>query len=134
MKKNNNVSYTEVSFDGYAMDRTYRNPLTIVYQYEYALYLAILRLFHSVRSRSMCIGSLTEDTLTLPLLPTVPFNPHTLTVPAFFGTKVRIEKLKLSSPYSYLICAYGAMPGNTAKKTCKCVQRVIREPILLAVI
>ena len=58
MKKNNNVSYTEVSFDGYAMDRTYRNPLTIVYQYEYALYFAISRLFHSVRNRSLCIGSL----------------------------------------------------------------------------
>ncbi len=58
MEKRNNVSYKEVSFDGMEFGRSYKNPLTNVYQYEYALFLAVSGLFKSVRCRSMCIGSL----------------------------------------------------------------------------
>lgn len=58
MEKKKNVSYREVSIDGMAIDRNYKNPMTKVYQYEYALYLAVSDLFQSVRCRSMCIESL----------------------------------------------------------------------------
>ena len=58
MEKKKNVSYREVSIDGMAIDRNYKNPMTKVFQYEYALYLAVSALFQSVRCKSMCIGSL----------------------------------------------------------------------------
>lgn len=58
MKKNNNVSYKEVSFEGLVIDRNYKNPLTNVFQYEYAFYLVVTDLFQSVKCRSMCVGSL----------------------------------------------------------------------------
>jgi len=58
MEKKKNVSYREVSIDGMAIDRNYKNPMTKVFQYEYALYLAVSDLFQSVRCKSMCIGSL----------------------------------------------------------------------------
>ncbi len=58
MEKNIKVSYKEVSFEGFVMDRNYKNPMTKIYQYEYALYLVVAGLFQSVRCRSMCIESL----------------------------------------------------------------------------
>ena len=52
------VSYKEISFDGLVTDRDYKNPMTNVFQYEYALYLVMAGLFHSARSNSQCLGSL----------------------------------------------------------------------------
>ncbi len=62
-KKNNivkvgNKAYIEVELDGMGDGRSYRNPLTKVFQYEYALYRAVSDLFASVQCRSMCIESL----------------------------------------------------------------------------
>ncbi len=67
MEKRNNVSYKEVSFDGQAMDRNYKNPMTKVYQYEYALYIVMASLFQSVRCKSLCPNSLMLYFKELPL-------------------------------------------------------------------
>ncbi len=62
MNKNNTMTkdYKEVNLDknGREEDRFYKNPLTGVFQYEYALYLAVADLFESVRCRSMCVDSM----------------------------------------------------------------------------
>ena len=60
MIKNIAKQYKEVRIDrnGRGEDRTYRNPLTGIFQYEYALYLAVADLFESVRCKSMCLESL----------------------------------------------------------------------------
>ncbi len=52
--------YKEVNFDtnGREVDRFYKNPLTRVLQYEYALYLTVANLFESVRCKSMCVDSM----------------------------------------------------------------------------
>ena len=58
MKKEKNVSYKEVSFDGMTADRNYKNPMTNIYQYEYALYTVMSELFQTVRCKSLCPESL----------------------------------------------------------------------------
>ncbi|MCR5332060.1 MAG: hypothetical protein K6E62_12890 [Lachnospiraceae bacterium] len=60
MAQNMIKSYKEVKLDrnGRGEDRFYRNPLTRVFQYEYALYLTVADLFEAVRCRSMCVDSL----------------------------------------------------------------------------
>ncbi len=61
MKKemlNNGKSFREVTLDRGGFDRFYKNPLTRVYQYEYALYSSLSDLFASVRSNSKCLESL----------------------------------------------------------------------------
>lgn len=60
MEKRTNKIYKEVKIDGNGngMDSTYKNPLTKIFQYEYALYTTISRLFTSVRCRSRCVNSL----------------------------------------------------------------------------
>ncbi len=57
MNKENNT-YTEINpeWDGY--EKTYRNPLTKTFQYEYALYQVISGLFKSVECTSKCIETL----------------------------------------------------------------------------
>ena len=57
MYKENRV-YTEIDpeWDGY--EKTYINPLTKTYQYEYALYQVLSGLFKSVECKSACIESL----------------------------------------------------------------------------
>ena len=56
--RNGKKLYKEVKLDGTGADRHYRNPLTKVFQYEYALYEAVSELFASVECSSMCIDSL----------------------------------------------------------------------------
>lgn len=51
-------SYKEINLDKIGFDRTYRNPLTNVFQYEYALYSVVSALFARVMCRSMCVDSL----------------------------------------------------------------------------
>ena len=58
MEMKMNVSYKEVSFDGMTADRNYKNPMTNIYQYEYALYTVVSELFQTVRCKSLCPGSL----------------------------------------------------------------------------
>lgn len=60
MEKKTNKTYKEVKIDGNGngMDSFYKNPLTKVFQYEYALYTTVSRLFASVRCRSRCVDSL----------------------------------------------------------------------------
>ncbi len=57
---NMTTNYKEVNLDrnGRGEDRSYRNPLTKAFQYEYALYLTVAGLFGSVRCRSMCADRL----------------------------------------------------------------------------
>lgn len=64
MEKNNN-SYTEVMIENKGMENS-KNPLTKQFQYEYALYLLISNLFHSVRCRSRNIESLMLYFIELP--------------------------------------------------------------------
>lgn len=60
MEKKNVKKYIEISLDtnehGYSGG--YMNPLTRVYQYEYALFKTMADLFSSVRCQSLCITSL----------------------------------------------------------------------------
>lgn len=60
MEKRTIKTYTEVMLDnnGLGFDRSYKNPLTKVYQYEYALFLVMASHFSSVRCQSMCVESL----------------------------------------------------------------------------
>lgn len=53
-------TYREIILDnnGQGFDRSYRNPLTKAYQYEYALFVTMAGLFSSIRCQSMCIESL----------------------------------------------------------------------------
>ena len=57
MNKENSI-YTEVDpgWDGY--EKTYINPLTKTFQYEYALYQVLSGLFKSVECSSKCIETL----------------------------------------------------------------------------
>ena len=56
--KTGNKAYTEVKLDGMGDGRSYKNPLTRVFQYEYALYMVVSDMFASVKCRSLCIESL----------------------------------------------------------------------------
>lgn len=60
LRENTAKNYKEVNLDrsGRGEDRSYKNPLARVFQYEYALYLTVSGLFASVRCRSMCVESL----------------------------------------------------------------------------
>ncbi len=60
MNKTMNKGYKEVRIDNNAkaVDRSYHNPLTRVYQYEYALYTVVSGLFADVRCRSLCMKNL----------------------------------------------------------------------------
>ena len=60
MNKNTIKNYKEVKLDsnGHEEDRSRKNRLTKIFQYEYALYLTVSDLFESVRCRSMCVDSL----------------------------------------------------------------------------
>lgn len=57
-KSEKNRNYKEVKLEGKGIDRYYRNPLTNVYQYEYALYRVVADLFSSVSCKSLCVESL----------------------------------------------------------------------------
>ena len=61
--------YKEVKIDnnGRGIDKTYHNPLTRVYQYEYALYSVVSELFGSIRCRSLCMNNLESYFLELPI-------------------------------------------------------------------
>ncbi len=50
--------YTEVKIGESSFEKSYKNPLTKTYQYEYALFTAVSDLFDHVECRSMCIDSL----------------------------------------------------------------------------
>ncbi len=54
----NPEGYREIRMDCGGIDRFYKNPMTRIYQYEYALYEAVRELFAMVRCRSMCIERL----------------------------------------------------------------------------
>ncbi len=56
----NNVTanYREVSVDVGGIEKKYKNPLTKLYQHEYALFTAVSELFASVICDSMCVESL----------------------------------------------------------------------------
>lgn len=56
--KEKKITYTEVRIDGTDYGRYYRNPMTRIYQHEYALFLAVSELFASVRRKSLCLESL----------------------------------------------------------------------------
>ncbi len=56
--KTGNKTYTEIKLDGLGDGKSYKNPLTKAFQYEYALYRSVSELFASVRCRSMCIDSM----------------------------------------------------------------------------
>ncbi len=55
-KKNN--GYKEVTLDGSGFERHYRNPLTKLFQYEYALYETVSELFGVVKCDSRGIDTL----------------------------------------------------------------------------
>ncbi len=54
----NNRKYTEVVLDGQDIRGFYYNPMTKVFQKEYALYKAVAGLFRGVECRSMLIDTL----------------------------------------------------------------------------
>ena len=58
MEKKTMKNYREVKIDMGGIDMRYKNPLTALYQQEYALYLAMLERFAAVVCKSMCIESL----------------------------------------------------------------------------
>ena len=58
MEMKKNVAYKEVKLDGKGVDRFYINPLTNVFQYEYALFTVMSEQFDSVRCKSLSINSL----------------------------------------------------------------------------
>ncbi len=58
MEKKKNAAYKEVKLDGKGGDRFYVNPLTNVFQYEYALFTVMSGQFDSVICKSMSINSL----------------------------------------------------------------------------
>ncbi len=60
MVKNMIRKYKEVKLynNGSGIDRSYRNPLTKVFQYEYAMYSLVSELFAHTECRSMCVESL----------------------------------------------------------------------------
>lgn len=60
-------NYTEVKIEGSFFERSYRNPLTKVFQYEYGLYSAVADLFDHVECKSMCVDSLKMYFKELPL-------------------------------------------------------------------
>ena len=68
MNKTMNRGYKEVRLDnnGRGADKSYHNPLSKVFQYEYALYTVVSRLFESVRCRSLCISNLEAYFMELP--------------------------------------------------------------------
>lgn len=57
-KEDKNRNYKEVKLEGKGIDRYYKNPLTNVFQYEYALYRVVADLFSSVSCKSLCVESL----------------------------------------------------------------------------
>ncbi len=69
MNKTMNKGYKEVRLDnnGRGVDRSYHNPLSKVFQYEYALYTVVSGLFESVRCRSLCISNLEAYFMDLPM-------------------------------------------------------------------
>lgn len=58
MNTNMNRSYKEVTLDGQGFEKNYRNPLSKVFRYEYALYTLLCGWFGSTVCRSMCVESL----------------------------------------------------------------------------
>jgi hypothetical protein len=60
-------TYTEVEIAGTEFERSYRNPLTKAFQYEYALYEVVSGLFGRVECRSMNIENLRMYFLELPV-------------------------------------------------------------------
>lgn len=60
MEKTTLTTYAEVILDnnGQGFDRSYKNPLTRAYQYEYALFVAMAEHFSSIRCQSMCVETL----------------------------------------------------------------------------
>ncbi len=65
MEKKNN-QYTEVRLENNGKDTSSRNPLTRQFQYEYAMFILISNLFHSVTCRSRSIDSLRLYFMELP--------------------------------------------------------------------
>ncbi len=61
------TNYKEVSIDVGGIEKRYKNPLTKLYQYEYALFKALSELFTSVKCRSMSAESLMLYFKELPL-------------------------------------------------------------------
>ncbi|SCX93595.1 hypothetical protein SAMN02910292_00528 [Lachnospiraceae bacterium XBB2008] len=62
-------NYTEIIFDSMGFDNSYKNPLTNVFQYEYALYFVVSSLFKSVKCKSRAIDSLSMYFKELPHKP-----------------------------------------------------------------
>lgn len=58
MGTNLSSNYKEVTLDGQGFEKSYRNPLSKVFRYEYALYTLLSGWFGSTVCRSMCVESL----------------------------------------------------------------------------
>ena len=82
-------TYKEVKLDGIEFDKFYRNPLTKVFQYEYALYEAVSDLFAAMKCRSMCVDSLKLYFREL---------PHTPEQNSELGEEVTEEEKKEKDP------------------------------------
>ncbi|MCR5595753.1 MAG: hypothetical protein K6G12_07890 [Lachnospiraceae bacterium] len=54
----NGTSFTELQIGEQIMDKSYKNPLTKTYQYEYALYETVSELFGSTSCKSKLIDTL----------------------------------------------------------------------------
>ncbi len=67
MEKRLVKTYTEVEIKGTDFAKSYRNPLTKVYQYEYALFEAVSKLFARAIVKSMSIENLKMYFKELPL-------------------------------------------------------------------
>ena len=58
--------YKEINISNMTMEKSYKDPMTKTYQYEYALYKVISNMFGFVTCRSMCIERLRLYFLELP--------------------------------------------------------------------
>ena len=58
MGTNLSSNYTEVTLDGQGFEKSYKNPLSKVFRYEYALYMLLSGWFGSTVCKSMCVKSL----------------------------------------------------------------------------
>ncbi len=67
MEKKIAKTYTEVKLAETSFEKSYKNPLTKAFQYEYALYEAVAALFAKVECRTMCLERLRMYFRELPI-------------------------------------------------------------------
>ena len=58
--------YKEVSINNEAQENSYKDPMTKVYQYEYALLMVLTQMFRTITCKSMCLERLKLYFLELP--------------------------------------------------------------------